>query len=89
MKVGIGLWNYARTSLVAEYLFYAVSTLIIMPLKTSLLLVLGSVFTLASASPLIGSKKANSKVSISTCAIMAFVGFVVFALIASYLVGAH
>jgi len=87
-KIGLGLWKYSRIALIMEVLLYSVSTLVvIVPWQsTILLLVLGLVFTL----PFIGSsasKKTDSKKMINIYSIMGFVGFIIFALIANFLIG--
>jgi hypothetical protein len=84
-KVGFGLWKHRRAAIVVEFGFYAILTLVVMPLVTALLLlVLGLVFTL----PFAGSSSGSGKtMSINAYASLSLVGFVIFALISDFLVG--
>jgi hypothetical protein len=83
-KVGFGLWKHRRAAVAVEFGFYAILTLVFMPLVTAaLLLILGLLFTL----PFAGSSSASGKsMSIGAYAILSLVGFVVFALIAYLLI---
>jgi hypothetical protein len=85
-KVGFGLWRYKRAALIFEFGLYAISTLLLVPFYNALLLlVLGLVFTLPFAGS--GSGNSNSKMSIGFYASMSLVGFVIFAVIAYFLIG--
>ncbi len=60
IKVGLGLWNHGKSAFVIEYAFYAVLTLIFIPLSYAInLLILGSVFHLLNANSFLGFTKNN------------------------------
>ena len=85
-KVGFGLWRYKRAALIFEFGFYAVAALLLVPLYSALLLlVLGLVFTLPFAGS--GSGNSTSKMSIGVYATMSLIGFVIFALVAYFIIG--
>ena len=85
-KVGFGLWKFKRVALIFEFGFYAIATLLIMPFINALTLIaLGFVFTVPFAGS--GTGNSNSKITIDVYAIMSLVGFIVFALIATFLIG--
>ena len=59
-KVGLGLWKYPRTAFAFEYIFYAVVTVLVMPAKfVVLLLVVGAIFHLLNANSFLGFTKTN------------------------------
>ncbi len=87
-KVGLGLWNHPRMTFVIEFIFYALIVLLVMPKAYILpLLVLGSAGHLFNASSVFGFTKTNPFKSIKPYAIFCIFGFVIFSLIANYVLG--
>ncbi len=87
-KVGFGLWNHGRAAFVIEYVFYAVGTVLIMPLQYFLpLLVLGTVFHLLNANSFFGFTKKNPSKSANSYAVLSLIGFIGFSLIANLVFG--
>lgn len=84
-KIGLGLWNRPRMTFAIEFIFYALVVLLVMPKVYILpLLVLGTASHLLNASSVFGFTKTNPFKSIKPYAIFCIIGFVMFSLIANY-----
>lgn len=84
-KVGLGLWNRPRMTFAIEYIFYALVVLFVMPKAYILpLLVLGTTGHMLNAGSVFGFTKTNPFKSIKPYAIFCIIGFVMFSLIANY-----
>ncbi len=86
-KVGLGLWNRPKMTFAIEFIFYALVVLLAMPTAyIPPLLVLGAAAHLLNASSVFGLTKTNPFKSIKPYAIFCIIGFVMFSLIANYVV---
>ncbi len=84
-KVGLGLWNRPKIAFVIEFIFYVLMVLLVMPKEYILpLLVLGTAGHLLNANSFFGFTKTNPFKSIKPYAIFAIIGFIMFSLIANY-----
>lgn len=84
-KVGLGLWNRPKMAFVIEFIFYALVVFLVMPKEYILpLLALGTAGHLLNASSFFGFTKTNPFKSIKPYAIFAIIGFIMFSLIANY-----
>ncbi|MGB8310850.1 MAG: hypothetical protein WCE81_03175 [Halobacteriota archaeon] len=84
-KVGLGLWKYPRTAFAFEYIFYAVVTVLVMPAKfVVLLLVVGAIFHLLNANSFLGFTKTNPFKTERAYAAITLVGFIGMSLVVNY-----
>lgn len=84
-KVGLGLWNYPKTAFAAEYIFYALVVLLVMPAEYILpLLALGAAGHLLNANTFFGFTRTNPFKSVKLYAAFALIGFIGFSLIVNF-----
>jgi hypothetical protein len=84
-KVGLGLWNRPVMTFIIEFIFYALVVLLVMPKAYTLpLLILGAAGHMLNGSSVFGFTKTNPFKSIKLYAIFCIIGFVMFSLIANY-----
>ncbi|HEY9207136.1 MAG TPA: hypothetical protein VIO58_14575 [Candidatus Methanoperedens sp.] len=89
-KVGLGLWNYPRLTFIIEFIFYALVVLLVIPRAYILpLLILGIAGHMLNASSVFEFTKTNPFKSIKLYAIFCIIGFVMFSLIANYVLGSY
>ncbi len=87
-KVGLGLWNHPRMAFAIEYIFYTLVVVFFMPADYILpLMVLGTVGHLINANSFLGLTKTNPFKSVKPYAIFCIIAFIVFSLIANYVLG--
>lgn len=87
-KIGLGLWNRPRMTFAIEFIFYALVVLLVIPKAYILpLLVLGAAGHMLNASSVFGFTRTNPFKSIKPYAVFCIIGFVMFSLIASYVLG--
>ncbi len=84
-KVGLGLWNRPKMAFAIEYILYTLVIVLVMPKAYILpLLVLGTAAHLLNAGSFFGFTKTNPFKSARSYAISALIGFIMFSLIANY-----
>ncbi len=87
-KVGLGLWNHPRMAFAIEYIFYTLVVVLFMPTNYILpLMVLGTFGHLINANSFLGFTKTNPFKSAKQYAAITLIGFIVFSLIANYVLG--
>jgi hypothetical protein len=87
-KVGLGLWNHPRMAFAIEYIFYTLVVVLFMPADDILpLMILGTVGHLINANSFLGLTKTNPFKSAKQYAVITLIGFIVFSLIANYVLG--
>ena len=87
-KVGLGLWNHPRMAFAFEYIFYTLVVVLFMPADYILpLMILGTVGHLINANSFLGLTKTNPFKSAKQYAVPVLIGFIVFSLIANYVLG--
>ncbi len=86
-KVGLGLWNHPRMAFAVEYIFYTLVVVLFMPDDILPLMVLGTVGHLINANSFLGLTKTNPFKSAKQYAVLTLIGFIVFSLIANYVLG--
>ncbi len=87
-KVGLGLWNHSRMAFAIEYIFYTLVLVLFMPANYILpLMVLGTAGHLTNANSFLGLTKTNPFKSAKQYAVLTLIGFIVFSLIANYVLG--
>jgi hypothetical protein len=83
--VGWGLWNSGRIAFFAEFIFYAVITLLLVPAAFIVpLLAIGIIFHLINANSFFGFTKKNPFASSRVYAITALFGFLAFILLTNF-----
>jgi len=84
-KIGLGLWKYPRTAFAFEYIFYAVITILAMPAKFVVpLLVVGAIFHLLNANSFLGFTKTNPFKTDRAYAAVTLIGFIGMSLVVNY-----
>ena len=84
-KIGLGLWKYPRTAFAFEYIFYAVITILAMPAKFVVpLLVVGAIFHLLNANSFLGFTKKNPFKTDRAYAAVTLIGFIGMSLVVNY-----
>ncbi len=85
ITVGFGLWNYGKSAFVIEYAFYMILTILFVPGKYMLgLLILGTIFHLTNSNSFLGLTKTNPfGTSKYTYPIITLIGFSLFIILAS------
>lgn len=79
VKVGFGLWRRGPLAFVIEYIFYAVISILVVPVASLLpILVLGAIFHLININSFFGFKKENITGSSKSYAVITLIGFTVF-----------
>lgn len=86
-KVGLGLWNHPRMAFAVEYIFYTLVVVLFMPDHILPLMVLGTVGHLINANSFLGLTKTNPFKSAKQYAVLTLIAFIVFSLIANYVLG--
>jgi len=87
-KVGLGMWNRPKMAFAIEYIFYTLVVVFFMPANYVLpLIILGTSGHLINANSFLGFIKTNPFKSSKQYAILALIGFIVFSLIANYVLG--
>jgi len=86
IKVGFGLWKYARTAFVAEYAFFALFTLLLTPRVVWVpALLVGIFFHSTSANPFFGIGKGNMFKTAKQYGFAALFGFTALILVFTYI----
>jgi hypothetical protein len=81
IKEGLGLWNYPKLAFFAEYTFYVIVTLAVMPVVTAIgLILVGTVFHLINANSFFGFTRSNPFKTARSYAILSLIGFLAFIL---------
>jgi len=87
-KVGLGMWNRPKMAFAIEYIFYTLVVAFFMPANYVLpLIILGTFGHLINANSFLGFTKTNPFKSSKQYAMLALIGFIVFSLIANYVLG--
>lgn len=83
VKVGFGLWKRGPLAFIIEYIFYAVVSLIAVPITSILqILVLGAIFHLLNINSFFGLRKENITGSSKTYALINIIAFSAFIILA-------
>jgi hypothetical protein len=84
--IGLGLWNYPRPAFFLELLLYvAITVLVVKPGMVVPLLLLGFTFHLVNANSFFGFSRKNPFSTPQSYALLAFIGFFVFIVIANWI----